>query len=488
MGLYNAMTTAISGLNAQSSKIGHISDNIANVNTTAYKKVGTTFSSLVTVSTRTVHEPSGVMAAPQYNVSLAGPTVASAINTNLAINGGGFFKVKNVPNTTDTSGQDKVVYYTRKGDFDLDQDGNLVNSSGFYLTGRAYDLDTGLLDATSTGDDPINVGNITGVSRATSNITIGANLPASNANVVYATAAGVPKVGVGGVTAANFFTFMQTSKHVSDQVVFDGQGIPHTMRTAFVPVTPGASAAAPASSPNSWTMVVAELDTTVQPPQYVEHYRLDGMQFQANGSLSGAPLPTVTVGPAGQAVSVGTDAQGRLTTTYEPRTGVIGAGTLSWSWLAGNTMTTDLGTPGQPRGLVQNGTEFAVNQVSQDGLAYGQFQNISFDKYGDVFANFSNGLIKKIARTQITVFSNPNGLQLQNGGVYSASVDSGDPITLDAGIGRAGILVPSALEQSNVDLAEEFTNMILAQRAYSANGKMITTADEMLDELIRLKR
>ena len=151
-------------------------------------------------------------------------------------------------------------------------------------------------------------------------------------------------------------------------------------------------------------------------------------------------------------------------------------------------MTTDLGTPGQPRGLVQNGTEFAVNQVSQDGLAYGQFQNISFDKYGDVFANFSNGLIKKIARTQITVFSNPNGLQLQNGGVYSASVDSGDPITLDAGIGRAVILVPSALEQSNVDLAEEFTNMILAQRAYSANGKMITTADEMLDELIRLKR
>ena len=137
---------------------------------------------------------------------------------------------------------------------------------------------------------------------------------------------------------------------------------------------------------------------------------------------------------------------------------------------------------------MQNGTEYALNYASQDGLPYGQFKNVSFDEFGDVYANFSNGLVKKIARTQITVFSNPNGLQLVNGGAYSATVDSGDPISLDAGVGRAGVFVPSALEQSNVDLAEEFTNMILAQRAYSANGKMITTADEMLDELIRLKR
>ena len=493
MGLYNAMTTAISGLNAQSSKMGHISDNIANVNTTAYKKVGTTFSSLVTVSTPKVHEPSGVLSSPQYNVSLTGPVVASAINTNLAISGNGFFKVKNVPNTTDTAGQDKIVYYTRKGDFDLDADGNLVNTSGYYLCGRPYNLDTGLLDPTATGNDPINVGNITGVSKATSQYTLGANLPASDANAVYPNAAAIPGMvnGTGAATATQFFTFISTSPYYAEQTLYDGQGIPHLMRAVFVPTTAGASAGNPASSPDEWTMIMVELDTTIQPNEYVEHYRLEGLTFQDNGSLAAAPLPTAR-GDASVTPGVSL-VNGKLTVEFNPpNTGTpIGSlgSSLTWAWDAGMPpINTDLGTPGQPRGLVQNGTEFALNYASQDGLPYGQFKSVTFDQYGDVYANFSNGLVKKIARTQITVFSNPNGLQLVNGGVYSATVDSGDPIALDAGIGRAGVFVPSALEQSNVDLAEEFTNMIVAQRAYSANGKMITTADEMLDELIRLKR
>lgn len=495
MGLYNAMTTAISGLNAQSAKMGHISDNIANVNTTAYKKVGTSFSSLVTVSTPRVHEPSGVLSSPQYNTSLSGPVIASAINTNLAIAGNGFFKVKNVPNTTDTSGQDKVVYYTRKGDFNLDASGNLVNSSGYYLCGTPYNLDTGLLDATATGNAPINVGNITGVSRATSRYTIGANLPAAEANVVYGSNVttdpnGVPILTSSGsnTTAAGFHTFISTSTTYVEQTLYDGQGIPHTMRAVFVPVTAGASAGNPASSPDSWTMVMVELDDTVQPPGFVEHFRLEGLTFRENGSLADVPMPTVT-NNAGTGTMVSL-VNGRMMISYDPPHGPVNpASSLSWAW--DTTMAPiaiDLGTPGQPRGLVQNGTEYALNYAAQDGLPYGQFQKVSFDEYGDVYANFGNGLIKKIARAQVTVFSNPNGLQLVSGGAYSATVDSGDPIALDAGVGRAGVFVPSALEQSNVDLAEEFTNMIVAQRAYSANGKMITTADEMLDELIRLKR
>lgn len=496
MGLYNAMTTAISGLNAQSAKMGHISDNIANVNTTAYKKVGTSFSSLVTVSTPRVHEPSGVLSSPQYNTGLSGPIVASAINTNLAISGNGFFKVKNVPHTTDTPGQDRSVYYTRNGDFALDAHGNLVNSSGYYLCGTPYNLDTGLLDAAATGSDPINVGNITGVSKATSSYTIGANLPAAEANVVYgsnnpAATDGVPMAGAGTTTAAEFHTFIANSTTYAEQTLYDGQGIPHTMRAVFVPVTAGAGAGSPASSPDSWTMIMVELDDTVQPPEFVEHFRLEGLRFKENGSLADTALPTVTNGTSsGSTVAL---VNGKMVLSYDPPHGAANpanaSSSLSWSW--NNAMppiAIDLGTPGQPRGLVQNGTEYALHYAAQDGLPYGQFKNISFDEYGDVYANFSNGLIKKIARIQVTVFSNPNGLQRVNGGAYSATVDSGDPIALDARVGRAGVFVPSALEQSNVDLAEEFTNMIVAQRAYSANGKMITTADEMLDELIRLKR
>lgn len=466
MSLYNAMTTAISGLTAQSRKMGHISDNIANVSTVSYKKVGTDFSSMVTSSGKTMHNPAGVRSAPQYNVSIGGAVTASSMPTHMAIDGDGFFTVQNASDAADTVGLDKQRFYTRKGDFTTDLEGNLVNSSGYYLMGWEYNIDTG--DLVDKDMKVANVGNITGISQRTENMQIGANLPAADIDNIF--------------VAAPATADLQTADYFSEQVVYDGQGIPHTLRTAFFP----RGAVGDTAPTAGWDIVVGEYDDVTD--TWVEHYRLDDLDFAANGSMDGASpvvAADLTVGAGSTAVTLDATAaaNGKLHIDFEPTDGA-----LNWSWTAGDTIKMDFGKYDSPVGLTQKGTEYATTNLQQDGLAYGQYQTLSVDKYGDVYAHFSNGMSKAVWRIPVTVFSDPNSLELHDGGAYSDTAASGDPIILEAGVGRAGTVAPEALENSNVDLAEEFTHMIQAQRAYSANSRVITTSDEMLDEIIRLKR
>ena len=161
MTVFGAMITAISGLNAQTAKIGHISDNIANVNTVGYKKIGTNFASLVNQSSVTRHQPGGVRATPQFNVSVDGPIQSSEVETNLAISGNGFFAVNNFSSSDATAaGLNTQTFYTRKGDFRVDADGNLTNSSGYYLQGFQYAADGETITSQVLTD--VNIGNLNG--------------------------------------------------------------------------------------------------------------------------------------------------------------------------------------------------------------------------------------------------------------------------------------------------------------------------------------
>lgn len=472
MSLYNAMTTAISGMNAQSNKMGNISDNIANVSTLSYKKIGTSFSTLVTASSRSMHNPAGVSSAPQYNIGLGGNIQASSSPTSMAIDGNGFFPVQNAPNTTDTVGLDKQRFYTRKGDFTADKDGNLVNSSGYYLLGWQYDIPTG--DLVSKNLVPVNVGNLTGMSQRTKTMTIGADLPATGVKPL--TAAPTLTAPVLPATLSTMPS-LDTADYYTEQVVYDGQGIPHTMRTAYFPVNPAAGA----TKADSWTVVVGEKVTDPGDGKsvWVTHGQIDGLKFNEDGSMK-STTGTAVAGSYGTAVSMTTT--GDATFTINP------TGATGWSWTTGDKITMEFGTYDAPKGLTQSGVEFANTYSSQDGQPYGQYESLSTDKYGDVYAHFSNGMEKKVFRVPMIVFSNPDGLQMTDGGAYSATPDAGDPIIVEAGVGRAGTFVPESLEGSNVDLAEEFTNMIQAQRAYSANSKVITTSDQMMDDVIRLIR
>jgi flagellar hook protein FlgE len=148
----------------------------------------------------------------------------------------------------------------------------------------------------------------------------------------------------------------------------------------------------------------------------------------------------------------------------------------------------DLGTLGETGGITQFGTDFSPNFIDQDGARFGLFSGISIDETGLVSALYDNGEQRPIYRLPLVTFVNPNGLQAQSGNAWNATQASGDATLRRADSGPAGGIVQASLEASTVDIGEEFTRMIVVQRAYSAATQIISTADEMMEELVRIKR
>jgi flagellar hook protein FlgE len=138
--------------------------------------------------------------------------------------------------------------------------------------------------------------------------------------------------------------------------------------------------------------------------------------------------------------------------------------------------------------LTQFGSDSAVTSVNPDGAGVGNVVGVEVDKEGFVYAKFDNGAVRQIAKVGLATFPNPDGLQTVSGNAYRATSASGEFAIKEAGIGGAGLISPSSLEASTVDLSSEFTGLITTQKAYSASSKIITTADQMLDELINIIR
>ena len=161
----------------------------------------------------------------------------------------------------------------------------------------------------------------------------------------------------------------------------------------------------------------------------------------------------------------------------------------AWTTGAANsTIAVNAGTVGQADGITQFAGQFSVGELDQDGLPFGQFAGVTIGTDGIVTAVFDNGRQLNIYQLPVAMFPNPNGLEAVNGNAYRQTTNSGNLLLQQANAGGAGAVASSALEASTVDLAEEFTKMITTQRAYSASAKIITTADEMLEELIRIRR
>ena len=167
---------------------------------------------------------------------------------------------------------------------------------------------------------------------------------------------------------------------------------------------------------------------------------------------------------------------------------------IAIDWSVGNTgasastITLDTGTIGAADGIIQFAGNFIVNATEQNGVTFGNYRGISISDDGIVTALFDNGEQLDISQLALALVPNPNGLEGRTGNAYSSTPESGNFLLNRPQIGGAGLIASSSLEASNIDLAEEFTNMIVTQRAYSASAKIITTADEMLDELIRIVR
>ena len=425
MSLSSALSTAVSGLSAQSLALAAISENIANSSTTAYKTKEVDFQSLVTGAMGSAKSTSSVVAKSSQALSVGGVISTTATSTNVAIDGSGFFVVSAHPGDASSD-----LVYSRNGSFSTDADGYLVNSEGYYLQGLPTDAD-GTVLASNASDlsslQAINFNSIGGTAKATQNVTMSANLPAD------------------ATTGQAFTTSME---------VIDSLGVSHTVGQTWTK-----------TGDNTWSLALANptltSDTTttsgVVSPSTV------AVTFNTDGSLASTNPSPVAIGITGFST-------GAATSAMTLNLGAIG------------------GTDGLTQFASTSSTLSITPTIEQDGANYGELSGVTIDANGLVTANFDNGVSLAIYQIPVATFSNPNGLTHVSGTVYDENTNAGQVHVNLPGDGSSGTLVASALEGSTTDIATEFNKMIIAQQAYSAASQVITTTKGMFDTLIQAVR
>jgi flagellar hook protein FlgE len=447
MSLFGSLFSAVSGLNAQSQAMAMISDNVANVNTVSYKAAQAQFSTLVTRSgTSGAYSSGGAQASTVYRIDQQGLIQATTSPTDMAIDGNGFMVVNS---RSDGSGEQ---LYTRAGSFQQDFLGNLRNNAGFYLQGWLLDANQQIVNVNQLAT--VNTRVINGLAAATTNVDLGANLDATQTAFAGAYTAGdmatyAATDGVSGV-APHLLRALQ---------VFDPLGGAHNVQIAFL--------RDPAA--NTWNVELYADPAEVEAADHPDGLLATGtLVFNGDGTLASSTLtPTYPTATAGAPV---------------------GINWLDSSGPDDSSITFDLGTVDTADGISQFASDYNIAFVNQNGSEVGDLNGVTIDDEGFVVATFTNGATQRIYRLPLATFANPLALDPRTGNVYAQTSGSGEFNLRNAGEGGAGTIVPSALEGANVDLADEFTKMIVTQRAYSANARVITTTDQMLDELVHISR
>ncbi|WP_043832035.1 flagellar hook protein FlgE [Muricoccus aerilatus] len=452
MSLYASMNTAISGLTAQARALGNVADNVANSQTTGFKRTDTNFVSYVTRSNQQVNQPGSVIARPNYTMTVQGTVQPSDNPLAMAIAGQGMFAVAMPAGRENNQPTfDARTFYTRAGDFDMDQDGYMVNSQGYYLQGWATDA-AGTPDRTVV--KPIRIDKSVYNPVPTGNVNVSATLP---------------------VTSATGEVSMPVQ-------VYDSLGTQHAVNLSWK-----------RDELNQWTLNVSVPD---------DKSGVTTRTIQAQFGIAATPLPPegsteTPVVPDGQLGSF--SGEGTIT----PPDPIPDNGLLPTAATLGNpasvafsvdfgqgpqTVSLNFGNYGTNSTVTQFDGKTNENSFSQDGVPLGAFSNVSLSESGDVSVNYDNGQSRTIGRVPIVSFADPDKLQKTDGQAYLRTNESGDARVNDANSNGAGKIVTSSLESSNVDLASEFSKLILAQRAYSANTKIVTAADELLQDTLNMRR
>jgi len=446
MSLYGALFTGVTGLNAQSQSMAMISDNIANVNTVGYKRTTARFATLVTDSGSVqTFSPAGVRASPFRTIAQQGQIQTTSSDTDIAISGSGFIVVKTLP-----SGANAEVLYTRAGSFAPDATGNLRNSGGHFLQGWTLDQNGNIPAAAAdlSSLTTVNIAQFAGTATATTNVGIGTNLESTQTAYAGPPAYAVDSMADGTIAPHFFRNF----------VIFDALGTSHEMTAAYLK-----------TGINTWAVEVYAADPTEVAA---------GATALASGNVIFNGDATLDADNAGSTIGTFSALTGELTSTI-PITWTNGA--------AASSISVDWGTNDLADGLTQFASNFNVAFLNQNGASVGLLSGVSIDEQGFVIASFTNGQTQALYKLPLSTFADASSLEPKEGNGYAETNRSGNFNLREAGQGGAGNFVPSALESSNVDIAQEFTDMIITQRAYSANTRVITTADEMLEELIRLR-
>ncbi len=595
MGIFGALSTAVSGLRSQSYAIENISGNIANSQTTGFKRVDSFFSDLVpdTGSARPIS--GSTVALGRSTLAIQGDLQSSGVKTNMAINGAGMFVIDKQVGTSDGrplfSGVD---IYTRRGDFQVDRYGFLVNGAGYFLKGLPIDPSTG----NTTGSVPQVIQVATDFQAANpttqidyranlAKIPITANYQASSPGSELLQIADYPSNGnprvtsyageASTITAANAYVNIDLTTDAGDQVEFD---IAYGATTATITLDRAGSGGGGAGAGNIYDIAeaIAEIqfqaDAAFGAGVLTIGQSAGKLTFTADNaaatqltvdnvvatSMAGAPLvadlgisnPTTTgqtdtgVEP-GDGIVLGSDASDFISQSVEGggisvfdslgstvnmqfrwakidgtsgaeiwnlfylEDSNAGAADVAWrnvgveytfnsqgqlnpavlsttisNLTIDGTVVGDVTIQHGENGLTQfqdpNGTA-QLTSLDQNGYPAGQLASIAVEDGGALIGTYSNGRNQKLAQVVLADFKGLNFLQRLDGGAYAVTQSSGAPI-----LGATGAVVGGSIEASNTDIADEFTKLIVTQQAYTANTRIISTSNDMLQEALNMVR
>jgi flagellar hook protein FlgE len=427
------MYSGVSGLRAEGEALGVVGDNIANVNTVGFKSQRAVFQDVlghsILAGTSSALPGSGVRVGDIQQMFTQGSLANTGVATDLALNGDGFFVVSG--SVDGISGN----FFTRAGQFAIDKDGFLTNTNGLMVQGYAANTD-GTFDASISS---VKAPTSALPAHATENISVTANLDASEA---------VPTLAWDAQDPTN------TSNFSTTVTVYDSLGTGHTVDVYFRK-----------TADNTWDYHALAVGDELNPPVAGQNVEVGtgSLSFTTNGALD-----TVTT-----ATAMAIDFGGGAT--------------------AGQPIALDFGTPISGGGTGLDGTtQFAspesISSQSQDGYSSGDFSGVAVDGQGVVMGLYTNGQKLAIAQLVVAKFRSNDGLGRAGQNLWIETRDSGTAAFGTAASGGRAAVSSGALESSNVDLAEEFVGLIQHQRSFSANSKTITTADEMLQELININR
>lgn len=441
MGVFDAMSNAVVGLQAQAYALQNISGNISNSSTVGYKSVETAFEDLLTSA--------GTNAASQNAASVSARSVATntvqgnisstSVSTNMAISGDGYFQVQaktgEVDGKTVLSGTD---YYTRQGDFTMNADGYLTNTAGYYLTGIPVDATTGNITGTTAEAIKIDTGIVP--AKATTTIDYSANLPSASS---VATISSTDLINSSGypttIAAADNDTFVKESLSGGSVTAYDSQGNEVSMNLRWAKTSAGTwnlyyqSNSAATGSQAEWTQATSSSFT-----------------FDSSGALTSPASNNLTL----SGITVDGTSLGSLTFSY------------------GSNLT-----------QYNSGTTVSQTDIKQDGYASGIYTGVSVSKDGILTASYSNGKTIDLYKVGIYSFDGDSELLAVSGNAYQATKGSGSPY-----LSSAATITSSALEASNVDITDQFSKMIVTQQAYSANSKVVSTANSMMQDVLNIIR
>jgi len=448
MSLGGAMNSGVSGLQSFSTSMGVIGNNLANTNTAGFKASRSLFSDLipdvVSGSGGVSQVGRGSNLAVVDDIFTQGSIESTASNLDMAIEGEGFFMVRNPDSQANN--------FTRAGAFRLDQEGFLINPEGYVLQG--YDRLPGGQFSDLTSDIQINTrSSVPG--EASTRVDLTTNLDANSRIIPDPDDPGDPPAAI----EFSVDDPVGTSNFATTSEIYDSLGQTHLVTTYFRK-----------TDQNEWAY----------------HQTVQGADLEGDydeGEIVEVGSGTLTFDTSGILNHIETENGEEMTPDDRdwPTITTIPDG-LTWN----NGSDTDTSLDYRLN-ITQFSTESRVVTQQSDGFSSGYLTDVTVDQEGTITGTYSNGETRDLSRLALGKFSNNNGLEKIGNNLYSATRASGpaDIGTPGAGFGR---IFSNSLEQSTVDIAEEFTKMITTQRSFQANSKTITSTDEMLQEVINMKR